>query len=155
MDFRSTTETCVEELDCYSIGGNFSLRPLNVLPQSRDVIDTKFVLYQPHGVSTVYNRSDLESLRRDLDLESKGLIFFIHGWFTVRPEPIIEASRAVTLTPPPMHISCLYFVPVLTDGVGFAGADAAPHSPCDSGRLVVGFTAALSSVRLQHTTRWL
>ncbi|XP_013784852.1 pancreatic triacylglycerol lipase-like isoform X2 [Limulus polyphemus] len=60
-------EKCYDDLGCFENGGHFYdpfIRPLDVLPEARDVIDTKFRLY------TTKNKDDGENL----DVDDKGSI---------------------------------------------------------------------------------
>ncbi|XP_076322219.1 pancreatic triacylglycerol lipase-like [Tachypleus tridentatus] len=60
-------EKCYDELGCFENGGDFFdpvTRPIDVLPQDRDVLNTKFHLY------TTKNKEDYD----DLDLDDKDTI---------------------------------------------------------------------------------
>lgn len=92
--YRIHRETCMEELGCFSIEGDFSLRPFNVLPQHRSAIGTKFILYTEDSEPREFSPDEAAALHDQL-VEDKSLIIITHGWISSRADSLINVSRRV------------------------------------------------------------
>lgn len=80
----------MDDLGCFSIDGDFSLRTFNLLPQHRSNIGTTFILYnRDGGIDGEFSPHDIKSLADRLD-SNKDLIIVIHGWISSRTDPGIE-----------------------------------------------------------------
>ena len=79
----------MDELGCFSIEGDYSLRPFNVLPQSRISVGTKFILYTHDTVPQEFSPHEANSLSDQLEAE-KSVIMVIHGWISSRQDAGIQ-----------------------------------------------------------------
>ena len=86
----------MDELGCFSIEGDYSLRPFNVLPQSRSTVGTKFILYT-HGTDPQeFSPHEADSLSEQLEVE-KSVIMVIHGWISSRQDAGIQVCVNIYL----------------------------------------------------------
>ena len=79
----------MDELGCFSIEGDYSLRPFNVLPQSRSAVGTKFILYTHDADPQEFSPHEANSLSEQLVAE-KSVIMVIHGWISSRENAGIQ-----------------------------------------------------------------
>lgn len=88
-EYRLETERCMEDLGCFSIYGNYTLRPFNLLPQYRDVVDTRFILYNSDYTYTEAFYNDIQTIVKGLH-SGKGLVIVLHGWISSRHDADIQ-----------------------------------------------------------------
>ncbi|XP_013779480.1 pancreatic lipase-related protein 2-like [Limulus polyphemus] len=77
-------EKCYDDLGCFSNGGNFYdpiKRPIDVLPQSRDVINTRFILYTSKDKNNyeILDPTDKNSISNSGIIPSANTKILIHG----------------------------------------------------------------------------
>ena len=86
----------MDELGCFSIEGDYSLRPFNVLPQSRSTVGTKFILYTHGADPQEFSPHEADSLSEQLEAE-KSVIMVIHGWISSREDAGIQVCDNIYL----------------------------------------------------------
>ncbi|XP_076370710.1 pancreatic lipase-related protein 2-like [Tachypleus tridentatus] len=84
-------EKCYDDLGCFNNGGNFYdpiRRPINVLPQDRDVIDTRFILYTSKDKNNyeILDQTNKSNISNSGIIPSANTKILIHG-FTPRFNP--------------------------------------------------------------------
>ncbi|KAG8192465.1 hypothetical protein JTE90_017995 [Oedothorax gibbosus] len=144
-----TREKCIDELGCFSAGApffNIMERPLSLLPDDREKIDTKFMLYTreypttPMNFSNIY--SSIDNLPRSGFNPQLNTKFIVPGYI----------SKVSPHWKMPLKDSLLLFEPCNVFYVDWSGGDGPLYEQAVANTRVVGAEIALFIKHLQNQT---